>query len=125
MNVKINTKEKFKEIHLEEAELTAIMAGNLVDLVNNGIKTEPRNIILSLKECKAIDNQFAETLSALQTKSYDEGLSFVICEIGPEVEELLDQMGILENLNAAPTLSEAWDIVQMEEIERELLNDFE
>ena len=29
----------------------------------------------------------------------------------------------LEQLNVTPTESEAWDIVQMEEIERELLDD--
>jgi len=29
----------------------------------------------------------------------------------------------LELMNVTPTQSEAWDIVQMEEIERDLLND--
>ena len=35
------------------------------------------------------------------------------------VKELLRKQGILDN--ATPTESEAWDIVQMEEVERELL----
>jgi hypothetical protein len=39
----------------------------------------------------------------------------------PAVEEKLDQLELLEILNVTPTESEAWDIVQMEEIERELL----
>jgi hypothetical protein len=39
-----------------------------------------------------------------------------------KVEEFLDQDELLEMMNVTPTESEAWDIVQMEEIEREMLN---
>jgi hypothetical protein len=46
----------------------------------------------------------------------------VICELQPPVEETLDKEELLEVLNSTPTESEAWDIVQMEEIERELLD---
>jgi hypothetical protein len=37
------------------------------------------------------------------------------------VEEYFDKLELLEVLNVTPTESEAWDIVQMEEIEREFL----
>jgi hypothetical protein len=37
------------------------------------------------------------------------------------VEEVFEQMELLDILNVTPTESEAWDIVQMEEIEREFL----
>jgi len=37
----------------------------------------------------------------------------------------LDEAGLLELVNHTPTESEAWDIVQMEEIVRELDTDFE
>ncbi|RYZ15978.1 MAG: anti-anti-sigma factor, partial [Chitinophagaceae bacterium] len=37
----------------------------------------------------------------------------------------LDGLDLLELMNVTPTESEAWDIVQMEEIERELLDDEE
>jgi len=40
----------------------------------------------------------------------------------PLVEETFDKEELLELLNCTPTESEAWDIVQMEEIERELLD---
>jgi hypothetical protein len=36
---------------------------------------------------------------------------------------MLDSTGLLELMNTTPSESEAYDIVQMEEIERELLND--
>jgi hypothetical protein len=39
------------------------------------------------------------------------------------VEKSLEDNGLMEMMNVTPTESEAWDIVQMEELERELLND--
>jgi hypothetical protein len=39
-----------------------------------------------------------------------------------DVEEFLDSVQLLEVMNVTLTESEAWDIVQMEEIERELMN---
>jgi len=39
------------------------------------------------------------------------------------VEDFLDKNELLELMNVTPTQSEAWDIVQMEEIEREFLRD--
>ena len=35
----------------------------------------------------------------------------------------MDDLELLEVMNVTPSESEAWDIVQMEEIERELLGD--
>ena len=45
------------------------------------------------------------------------------CCMQPAVEEWLDAQGLLEIMNVTPTESEAWDIVQMEEIEREFLDE--
>ena len=42
--------------------------------------------------------------------------------VQPQVEEFLDKDQLLEMMNITPTESEAWDIIQMEEIERELLD---
>ena len=45
-----------------------------------------------------------------------------VCELQKEIEDKLHKMELLEVMNTTPTESEAWDIVQMEEIERELLD---
>jgi hypothetical protein len=58
-----------------------------------------------------------------QQKFYEAGASFVICELQKDVEAFLDEKELLELMNFTPTESEAYDIVQMEEIERELLDD--
>ena len=57
--------------------------------------------------------------------NHEKNNSFVICSLQPGVEKMLDKAGLLEIMNVTPTESEAWDIVQMEEIERELLGDFD
>ena len=49
-------------------------------------------------------------------------ISFVICELQPQVKKTLEDLELDDVLNTAPTETEAWDIVQMEEIERELLD---
>jgi len=125
MNFKINTKEKFREIFLLDPEITAIMTDEMVKMLKDVIKADPKNVILSLKEVQSMESSFAENLTGIQTMFYDEGASFVICEMQPSVEDVLEESGLLETMNVAPTLSEAWDIIQMEEIERELLGDWE
>ena len=53
---------------------------------------------------------------------FSENRSAELGKIVEPLEEMLDQQGVLEVWNITPTESEAWDIVQMEEIERELLD---
>jgi hypothetical protein len=42
--------------------------------------------------------------------------------VNKPVEDLFESLELMDFLNITPTESEAWDIVQMEEIERELLD---
>jgi anti-anti-sigma factor len=83
------------------------------------------HIILNLSAVQNADITVAGMLVELQESFYEKNCSFVICGLQPKVAELLDAKGWLELLNVTPTESEAWDIVQMEEIERELMDDFE
>ena len=43
----------------------------------------------------------------------------------PDVLQVFKEEDLFDALNYTPTLSEAWDIIQMEAIERELMNGFE
>jgi len=76
-----------------------------------------------MSEVSHITPKGAAQLVNLQQQFYEAGASFVICCLQESVESLLDQAEVLDQLNVTPTESEAWDIVQMEEIERELLDD--
>ena len=44
MKFKINTKEKFQEIHILEAEVTANMTGDFVEMLIDISQKEPKNI---------------------------------------------------------------------------------
>jgi hypothetical protein len=59
---------------------------------------------------------------AIQEEFYENSASFVICNLSDIASSQLETFEIEEMLNITPTESEAWDIVQMEEIERELLD---
>ena len=120
MNVKIDTKEKFHVINLLDANLTGNMTEEFASILNKLRETGVFNLILNLESLDSLDAVAAGFIAAEQQRSYEQQQSFVICCIKPALEEWLDENGILELLNSTPTESEAWDIVQMEEIEREL-----
>ncbi len=122
MQFKIDTKEKFHAITVTETTLTADMAAELSDNLIPYLQNDVKNIILKLKELQSLDEAAAENLVKLQQIFYENNSSFVICELQKSVVEFLDAIQLLEVMNVTPTESEAWDIVQMEEIERELLN---
>ncbi len=122
MKVKIDTKEKFHVIAPEEPVLSANMTEELNQMLLAFLQKKNRNIVLKLGQVKEIDKGVAETIFNLQQIFYDKGASFVICEMQKPVEEFFEQLELLDLLNFTPTESEAWDIIQMEEIEREFLD---
>jgi anti-anti-sigma factor len=123
MQVKTNTKEKFHVIEVADATLTADMAAELSDLLLRYLQNDVKNVILNLKELQLLDEIAGEKLVKLQQNFYEKNASFVICEMPKQVEDFLDSVNLLEIMNTTPTESEAMDIVQMEEIEREFLNE--
>ena len=122
MKFKIDTKEKFTVITPIEKILSVTLAADISEAANSCISNPPKNVILKLKEVTIIENEAAAQLANLQQQFYENNASFVICEISPALEATLEQLELLELMNITPTESEAWDIVQMEEIERELLD---
>lgn len=129
MKVKIDTKEKFHAITVSETIFSAYMAAELTDLLLPYLQNDAclpdrriKNIILNLKELQSLDEPAAEKLVKLQQMFYENNASFVICEMQKPVEEFLDSLNLLEIMNYTPTESEAMDILQMEEIEREMLD---
>lgn len=123
MNVKIDTKEKFSVITPVEPLIAANMTEELRHILEDRMKAVPAHVVLNMGMVAEIDMPSAEMIAAVQQKFYDQNLSFVVCELQEATEQMLDECGLLEMMNTTPTESEAWDIVQMEEIERELLSD--
>jgi anti-anti-sigma factor len=122
MKVKTDTKEKFHAISVETPQLSANMAAELSNDLLKHLQTPKRNIVLNLQDVGSIDKEAAERLVNVQQKFYEGNASFVVYGLQPGVENFLDKEDLLELMNITPTESEAWDIVQMEQIERELLD---
>ncbi|MBI1342193.1 MAG: STAS domain-containing protein [Terrimonas sp.] len=127
MNVKIDTKEKFHVITLPGPQIPATMTEELSNSLLSYLQNDVKNVVLKLNEIAGMDILVAETLVKVQQRFYEKNASFIICEINPDLDKFLEDHHLLELMNTTPTESEAWDIVQMEEIERELLDsdDFE
>jgi len=123
MLVKIDTKEKFHAITVAGPSLSATMTDELSDCLMPYLQKEPKNLVIILKDIESIDIAAGEKLVFIQQKFYENNASFVICELQKQVEEFLDQNELLEIMNVTPTQSEAWDILQMEEIEREMMDE--
>ena len=125
MLVKIDTREKFHVITLNSTMIAANMTAEIKDSLHPLLQTTVKNVVFNLKNIESVEPAAGESLANLQQYFYENNASFVFCEIQKTVEDFLDKQGLLEFMNTTPSESEAWDIVQMEEIERELMSDEE
>jgi anti-anti-sigma factor len=123
MNVKTDTKEKFHVITICETAIAANMTADLEQCLQLYLKNSVKNVILNFKDIQTMDDAAAECLVKMQQTFYEQNASFVVCGLQPALEESLDKKEILQLLNTTPTESEAWDIIQLEEIGRELMDD--
>ena len=122
MEVKIDTKEKFTVVTPIETNNSANIAAILIPICKKLLHEPIKNLVLNMELVNTIDQELAKQLMELQEQFYENSASFVICNLTNTANEQLAKFEIDEILNITPTESEAWDIVQMEEIERELLD---
>ena len=120
MNVKIDTKERFTVITPEEGHLSVNMTDELNKLLLVYLQKDIPHVILKMNAVTTVDEPMAENIAQVQQQFYENNNSFVICGLQKDVVQLLEQKELLEFMNVTPSESEAWDILQMEEIEREL-----
>ena len=123
MNFKIDTKEKFTVITPINENLSDKLTEELTQIATEELTKDVRNVVVNLKNVFSLNESAATHLVKLEQTFYENNASFVICELQPSVETEFEQDELLDLLNITPTESEAWDIVQMEEIEREFLNE--
>lgn len=120
IKVKIDTKEIFHVISIEETNLTANMAEELMELVAKKQEEENKSLVFNLEGVFSMDDKIADSFQSLHETCYANNLSMVVCGLSPEVKNIFHEHDLSDTINITPTESEAWDIVQMEEIEREL-----
>jgi len=122
MNFKIDTREKFTII----TPITDFFSDNLTAefvSISNSYRENKTNLVVNFKNISSTNEQSIQQIAALQQQFYEENLSFVLCELQPAVQSLTEKLELDDIMNITPSETEAWDIVQMEEIERELLDD--
>ncbi len=119
MNVKIDTNEKFHVIRIEASELSANMTAALMESLLSVLGMKVKNLIVNGQDIQKLDNAAAEAMLNAHDSFVAENASFVLFGLRPEVKKIFDQDDRFEGMQIVPTLSEASDIVYMEEIERE------
>jgi anti-anti-sigma factor len=124
MKVKISTNEKFHVITVLEPIVAANMTAAMRDICEPFLRQEVKNLLLNLKDIQKMESAAADTLLELRNLFYENRASFVLCEPQPAVKKYFDQSEQFELLQITPTESEASDIIFMEEIERELTDQF-
>ena len=122
MEFKIDTKEKFTVIQPLESVISANMTADLKKICLDCLDKEVKNVILKLDKVTILSKDIAQVIVNLQQSFYESSASFVICQMESTVLKVFEDEELDDMLNQTPTESEAWDIVQMEEIERELLD---
>ncbi len=118
----IDTKEKFNVITILNTQFSSNLVPELADLTSKWGNTPQKNLVLNLQNLENWDEAVIEQISSSQGQFYEKNISFVICALSDKLLDILDKTDYAELLNMTPTESEAWDIVQMEEIERDLLD---
>lgn len=122
MNYKIDTKEKFTVLSLLDHSLSSNLVPELKELIQKLGANSPKNLVVNLSEVKHWELNIMALFAQHQELFYDNNTSFVLCCLSDDLQNALDLTEFGEIMNLTPTETEAWDIVQMEEIERELLD---
>ena len=120
MHYKIDTKEKFTVLSLLDPNLSSNLVPELAQIIAKIGAKAPKNLVLNLGQVAHWELPVIAQLADGQATFYENNTSFVICCLSTKLENAFDELGFLEVLNLTPTVSEASDIVMMEEIERDL-----
>ncbi|MGN6215298.1 STAS domain-containing protein [Parafilimonas sp.] len=122
MKFKIDTREKFTIITPDSDFTSDNLTAELKELLTSFLQHKT-NLVINLKNVVTVKENLVKELAAWQQQFYEQQVSFVICELQLPVQAFINQLDLDSELNITPSETEAWDIVQMEEIERELLGD--
>ncbi|WP_432708966.1 STAS domain-containing protein [Pedobacter sp.] len=126
MKFSIDKNEKYVVITLNESsfsnEITPQLKSEFILLNTEGFS----NIILDLSQVLHCDDSqdLSSLLFADRLCKKVNGL-FVIAGVQPEIQKILELSGLTQSLNMVPKLKEAVDLIFMDEIEKEMLGNFD
>jgi anti-anti-sigma regulatory factor len=120
MIVKIDTKAHFTVFTLGTGAVHANMAGELEDLLGKHLAARPHNIILVVQGVSSIDAAVTKVLKKIRERAEAAHVSFVIAGVSPQTAASLGALAPDGFFPVTRTLTEAIDLVMMEELERDL-----
>ncbi len=123
MQFKIDTKDSYTLITLSEnvlnVKLAEILAQECINIRQNG----RANIIIDLSSVSTIETDAIDQMLVMHEESYSNDDSLVFTGIHPSLLAGFKEKEADMILNIAPKLIEAIDIVNMEILERDLMNE--
>lgn len=120
MNFVADQKEKLVYITSNVEKLDALCAPELKSELVLQNRAPQRNIIVDLSATKYIDSSGLSALLVGQRLCRDANGTFVVCGLQETVKKLISISQLDSVFKITPTLSEAIDLVYMEEVEREI-----
>jgi anti-anti-sigma factor len=120
MNFEVHHHEKHAQINSLVEKLDSMNApdlkSELVILNKNGV----RNIVVNLEKTRYCDSSGLSAILVGNRLCKNSGGTFVVTGLQATVKKLISISQLDTVLNITPTLSEAVDLVMMEEVERDL-----
>ncbi len=121
MEFKIDTRDTFTLLTPATERLDANMAARLQERLQDLADAGDVAFVIDLHNATSADNIAYEVLLSLHEEHYEAGRSLVFTGVVDGLLQEMKQARVHLTLNITPTLDEAVDIVNMEGLERELL----
>jgi anti-sigma B factor antagonist len=120
MKFTVDKQENYIVIELQEEKLNSLtgpkLKSELVLINAEGF----RSMVIDLSHVQFIDSSGLSAILVGNRLCKESGGSFVICSLNEQALKLIRISQLEGILNIVPTVSEASDLVKMEELEREL-----
>jgi len=123
MEFKTDAKTNYTLIQPENGPLSAKMAAELRQKVNELLEHNSTNFIIDLKQQPEMAIEAGIALLELHHQLYENGHSMVFINLQEAVLQSMKKEQLHLSLNLSPTLIEAIDIISMEILERDILNE--
>lgn len=122
MKYKIDTKEHFDIITPLYAEFDSILSDQLNELVDDS-RENARSLLIDFSQIETMTDENVRLLETLHNEMYNDNLSFVLCHMHVSCKKTVAENELEHLLNMVQTMIEAIDMINMEGLERELLNE--
>ncbi len=120
MNLAIDKQEKYVVVGIQEAKLTSVVAPELkaeiIVLHHEGFK----NMIFNLSEVQYCDSSGLSAILVAYRTCRDSNGTFVLTNVQEHVKKLISISQLDSMLTQVPTVSEAVDLIFMDEVEKQI-----